>query len=165
MRPFPSLFHSSRQCSSSPFSYRKLLGSPAFQLVKVNGRPVDNQKKLPSSPWSVPDVQKCSLPKPVFEFISHNFYGTNTLPFIFTFYFGVTVTKTIPRQNRKKILKFSFRKMNFLATETFYVLLQNIIFLLCFDASQLHTVITTVLSSLVPVCLRIDRLKENRKLW
>ncbi len=39
-------------------------GSPAFQFVKVTGRPVDIQKKLPSSPWSVPAVQKCSFPKP-----------------------------------------------------------------------------------------------------
>lgn len=64
LRPFPSLFHSSRQCSSSPFSYRKLLGSPVFQLVNVTGRPVAIQKNEPSSAWSVPEVQKCSLPRP-----------------------------------------------------------------------------------------------------
>lgn len=63
-RPLPSRFHNSRQFSSSLFSYRKLLGSPAFQLVNVIGRPVAIQKKLPSSARSVPDVQKCSLPKP-----------------------------------------------------------------------------------------------------
>lgn len=33
--------------------------------VKVTGRPVESQKKLPSSPWSVPAVQKCSWPNPV----------------------------------------------------------------------------------------------------
>lgn len=63
-RPFPSLFHNSRQFSSSPFSYRKLFGSPAFQFVNVIGRPLAIQKKLPSSAKSVPDVQKCSLPRP-----------------------------------------------------------------------------------------------------
>lgn len=68
LRPFPSRFHSSKQFSSSPFSYWKLLGSPAFQLVKVIGRPVDIQKKWPSSAKSVPDVQKCSLPKPKRKF-------------------------------------------------------------------------------------------------
>lgn len=62
LRPLPSRFHNSRQFSSSPFSYRKLFGSPAFQLVNVMGLPVAIQKKLPSSAKSVPDVQKCSLP-------------------------------------------------------------------------------------------------------
>lgn len=64
LSPLPSRFHSSKQFSSSPFSYRKLFGSPAFQLVNVMGLPVAIQKKLPSSAKSVPDVQKCSLPKP-----------------------------------------------------------------------------------------------------
>lgn len=64
LSPFPSRFQSSRQFSSSPFSYRKLFGSPAFQFVKVIGRPLAIQKKLPSSAKSVPDVQKCSLPRP-----------------------------------------------------------------------------------------------------
>lgn len=64
LRPLPSRFHSSIQFSSSPFSYRKLFGSPAFQLVNVIGFPVAIQKKLPSSAKSVPDVQKCSLPNP-----------------------------------------------------------------------------------------------------
>ena len=32
LSPFPSLFHNSRQCSCSPFSYWKLFGSPAFQF-------------------------------------------------------------------------------------------------------------------------------------
>lgn len=64
LSPFPSLFHNSRQFSSSPFSYWKLFGSPAFQFVKVKGRPVDIQKKWPSSAKSVPEVQKCSLPNP-----------------------------------------------------------------------------------------------------
>ena len=63
-RPLPSLFHNSRQCSSSPFSYLKLFGSPAFQFVKLIGRPVDIQKNDPSSARSVPEVQKCSKPKP-----------------------------------------------------------------------------------------------------
>lgn len=62
--PLPSRFHNSIQFSSSPFSYRKLLGSPAFQLVNVIGRPFAIQKKLPSSAKSVPDVQKCSFPNP-----------------------------------------------------------------------------------------------------
>lgn len=64
LSPFPSRFQSSRQFSSSPFSYRKLFGSPAFQFVNVIGRPFAIQKKLPSSAKSVPDVQKCSLPRP-----------------------------------------------------------------------------------------------------
>ena len=46
LRPFPSLFHSSRQCSCSPFSYWKLFGSPAFQFSYVIGFPVDIQKNL-----------------------------------------------------------------------------------------------------------------------
>lgn len=64
LSPFPSRFQSSRQFSSSPFSYRKLFGSPAFQFVNVIGRPLAIQKKFPSSAKSVPDVQKCSLPRP-----------------------------------------------------------------------------------------------------
>lgn len=76
--PLPSLFHNSKQFSSSPFSYWKLFGSPAFQLVKVMGRPVDIQKNWPSSAKSVPDVQKCSLPKPVIkrkeQFVTFDFY-------------------------------------------------------------------------------------------
>lgn len=63
--PLPSRFHSSRQFSSSPFSYWKLFGSPAFQLVNEIGRPFAIQKKLPSSAKSVPDVQKCSFPNPI----------------------------------------------------------------------------------------------------
>lgn len=77
-----------RLLTSSPFSYLKLFGSlhkqpnklkskqkqctatepwtyPAFQLVKVIGLPFPNQTKLPSSAWSVPDVQKCSWPSPM----------------------------------------------------------------------------------------------------
>ena len=46
-------------------SYWKLFGSPAFQFVYVIGLPVPIQKNLPSSPWSVPDVQKCSWPIPL----------------------------------------------------------------------------------------------------
>ena len=46
LSPFPSLFHSSRQCSCSPFSYWKLFGSPAFQFSYVIGFPVDIQKNL-----------------------------------------------------------------------------------------------------------------------
>lgn len=64
LSPLPSRFQSSIQFSSSPFSYRKLFGSPAFQLVNVIGFPFAIQKKLPSSAKSVPDVQKCSLPYP-----------------------------------------------------------------------------------------------------
>lgn len=60
LSPFPSRFHSSRQCSSSPFSYLKLFGSPAFQFVNTIGLPLDIQKKEPSSAKSVPPVQKCS---------------------------------------------------------------------------------------------------------
>lgn len=62
LSPFPSLFHNSKQCSSSPFSYLKLLGSPAFQFVNTIGRPFDIQKNEPSSAKSVPEVQKCSYP-------------------------------------------------------------------------------------------------------
>lgn len=65
LSPLPSRFHNSKQCSSSPFSYLKLFGSPAFQLVNPIGRPLANQKNEPSSAWSVPDVQKCSCPKPI----------------------------------------------------------------------------------------------------
>ena len=64
LSPLPSRFQSSRQFSSSPFSYRKLFGSPAFQFVNVIGRPLAIQKKFPSSAKSVPDVQKWSLPRP-----------------------------------------------------------------------------------------------------
>lgn len=67
LRPLPSRFHNSRQFSSSPLSYWKLFGSPAFQLVKVIGCPVAIQKKLPSSARSVPDTQKCSWPRPVWR--------------------------------------------------------------------------------------------------
>lgn len=83
--PLPSRFHSSMQFSSSPFSYRKLFGSPAFQFVNVMGRPFAIQKKFPSSAKSVPDVQKWSLPKPVWKIwiFSHifNFFSiTISLP-------------------------------------------------------------------------------------
>jgi hypothetical protein len=60
LSPFPSRFHSSRQCPS-PFSYRKLC-SPVSQLVKVISRPVDIHKNTPSSAWSVPDVQNARGP-------------------------------------------------------------------------------------------------------
>lgn len=87
-RPLPSLFHNSRQCSSSPFSYRKLLGSPVFQLVNVTGRPVDIQKKVPSSAWSVPDVQKCSWPRPAKE-INTNILRTHTVFIVLISYWTV----------------------------------------------------------------------------
>jgi hypothetical protein len=78
LRPLPSRFHNSRQFSSSPFSYWKLLGSPAFQLVKVMGRPVDIQKKWPSSARSVPEVQKCSCPSPAQTEGPRSFFSTTS---------------------------------------------------------------------------------------
>lgn len=78
LRPLPSLFHNSRQCSSSPFSYLKLFGSPVFQFMKPIGLPVDIQKNDPSSAKSVPEVQKCSKPKPKTEKIA--FQYRNTVP-------------------------------------------------------------------------------------
>lgn len=74
-KPLPSLFHNSMQCSSSPFSYLKLFGSPAFQLLNTNGLPVDIQKNDPSSAKSVPEVQKCSNPKPIINIESHRVHS------------------------------------------------------------------------------------------
>ena len=51
-------------------SYWKLFGSPAFQFSYVTGFPVDIQKNLPSSAWSVPEVQKCSCPIPITSKVS-----------------------------------------------------------------------------------------------
>lgn len=45
-------------------SYLKLFGSPTFQFSNVIGLPFAIQKKVPSSAWSVPEVQKCSCPRP-----------------------------------------------------------------------------------------------------
>lgn len=45
-------------------TYLKLFGSPTFQFSKVIGLPLAIQKKVPSSAWSVPEVQKCSCPRP-----------------------------------------------------------------------------------------------------
>merc|ERR1711936_148161 len=59
--PAPSLSHISRQCSFSPLSYSKLFGSPAFQWVYFIGFPVAIQMNLPSSPKSLPLVQKCPM--------------------------------------------------------------------------------------------------------
>lgn len=44
--------------------YLKLFGSPTFQFSNVIGLPLAIQKKVPSSAWSVPEVQKCSCPRP-----------------------------------------------------------------------------------------------------
>lgn len=62
-------YHNNNNLLRLPVGYkrctdRKLLGSPVFQFSKVTGRPLAIQKKVPSSPWSVPEVQKCSCPKP-----------------------------------------------------------------------------------------------------
>lgn len=48
-----------RECT-----HLKLFGSPTFQFSKVMGLPLAIQKKVPSSAWSVPEVQKCSCPRP-----------------------------------------------------------------------------------------------------
>ena len=42
------------------YSYSQLFGSPAFQFSQPRGFPEDIHTNCPSSPWSVPLVQKCS---------------------------------------------------------------------------------------------------------
>lgn len=119
-------------------------GSPAFQFVKVTGRPVDIQKKLPSSPWSVPAVQKCSLPKP---------WNPKNVLKIFhrTEFYG-----------HKWPLA-----LNGTHTEFFYVFLQLVVFDLALDAGQLHSVVVTEFGRLVPIGLFVFpfRMAVKERRW
>lgn len=93
-------------------TYSKLFGSPAFQFSQLRGFPVDIHTNFPSSPWSVPLVQKCSCPKPILSMcFSSSFWSyTKTNQINFKLSISISAAQNVPILQRKvqKVLKSYF---------------------------------------------------------